>query len=93
MVRALHECGQEVPALLCFPTSPASRASVLATPTMLLTRPTVATANVGPPAPAVAKSVATTSTQAHTRSEPLAALLVMYSKNSILNLVEERLVG
>ena len=62
MVRALRERGQEVPALLRLPTPPASSVSVPATPTTLLTRPAVATAGVGPPAPAVTKSVATTST-------------------------------
>ena len=71
----------------------ASSASVPATPTTLLTHPTVATASVGPTAPAVTKSVATTSTQAHTGSDPLAALLAMYGKEGILNLVKERLAA
>ena len=93
MVRALRECGQEVPALLRLPTPPASSVSVPATPTTLLTRPAVATASVGPTAPAVTKSVATTSTQAHTSSDPLAALLAMYGKEGVLNLVEERLAS
>ena len=90
MVRALCECGQEVPALLHLPTPPASSLSVPATPTTLLTHPTVAMASVGPTAPAATKSVATTSTRAHT-GDPLAALLAMYGKEGILNLVEERL--
>ena len=93
MVCALHECGQEVPALLCLPTPPASSASVPATPNTLLTCPAAATASVGLTAPAVMKSVATTFTQAHTGSDTLAALLAMYGKEGILNLVEERLVA
>ena len=93
MVRTLLERGQEVPALLRLPTPPASSASVLATPTTLLTRPAVATASVGPTAPAVTKSVATTSTYAYTGSDSLAALLAMYGKEGVLNLVEERLVA
>ena len=67
--------------------------SVPATPTTLLTRPTVAASSVGPTVPAIAKIVATTSTQAHTHSDPLAALLAMYGKEGVLNLVEERLAA
>ena len=93
MVHTLHERGQEVLALLRLPTPPASSVSVPATPTTLLTRPAVATASVGPTAPAVTKSMATTSTQAHTSSYPLAALLAMHGKEGILNLVEERLAA
>ena len=92
MVHALRERGQEVPALLHLPTPPASSASVLATPTTLLTHPTVAMASVAPMAPAVAKSMDATSAQAHTHNYPLATLLAMYGKEGILNLVEERLV-
>ena len=93
MVRALHERRQEVPALLHLPMLPASSASVPATPTTLLTRPAVARASVCTTAPAAAKSVATTSTQAHSGSDPLAASLAMYGKEGILNLVEESLVA
>ena len=93
MVCTLRQHGLEVPALLRLPMPPASSASVPVTTTMLVTHPVVATASVGPTAPAVAKSVATTSTQAHTCSDPLAALLAMYGKEGVLNLVEERLVA
>ena len=62
MVCTLCECGQEVPALIRLPTPPASSLRVPATPTTLLTRLAVATASVGPTAPAVTKSVATTCT-------------------------------
>ena len=93
MVRALRERGQEVPALLRLPTPPASSVGVPATPTTLLTRPAAVTASVGPTAPAATKSVATTSTQAHTGSDPLAALLARYGKEGVLNLVEERLAA
>ena len=62
MVRALCKRGQKVPAFLRLPTPPDSSVRVLATPSTLLTRPAVATASVGPTAPAVTKSVATTST-------------------------------
>ena len=92
MVRTLCECGQKVPALLCIPTPSASSVSVLTTPTMLLPCPTVATASVGFMAATVVKGMATTSTQAHIHSDPLAALLAKYGKEGVLNLVEERLV-
>ena len=92
-MHVLRECGQEVPALLRLPMPPARSASVPATPTMLLTCTTVATAGVGPMAATVAKSVAATSTQAHTHKDPLATLHARYSKEGVLNLVEERLVA